>query len=112
MVSPGEFERSLALARDAEFRDVLITVWETGCRPQELMKVEVRHVDLANNRWVFKVRESKGKRRVRTVYLTEKAAEITRRLVSKYPSGKLFRNQDGSPGIRTPSVSGSAAARS
>ncbi len=65
--------------------------------PQELMKVEARHIDLVNNRWVFKVRESKGKKRVRTVYLTEKAAEITRRLAQEYPAGKLFRNEDGEP---------------
>lgn len=97
VVSPEEFEKLLASARDQAFRDVLITAWETGCRAQELTKVEARHVDLANNRWIFKIRESKGKKRVRTVYLTERAAEITRRLVKRYPTGRLFRNEDDEP---------------
>ena len=56
-------------------------------RAQELTKVEARHVDLANNRWIFKIKESKGKKRVRTVYLTERAAEITRRLDGNIPPG-------------------------
>jgi integrase len=97
VVSPEEFAKLLASARDQAFHDLLVTAWETGARAQEILKVEARHVDLANNRWVFKIRESKGKRRVRTVFLSEKAAEITRRLAAKYPAGKLFRNEDGEP---------------
>ena len=59
--------------------------------------MEARHVDLANNRWVFKVKESKGKRFTRIVYLTDQAAEITRRLAGEHPTGKLFCNADGEP---------------
>jgi integrase len=32
---------------------------------------------------------------MRVVYLTDKAAEITRRLMQQYPTGKLFRNSAG-----------------
>jgi integrase len=95
VVSPEEYAKLLELAGDQEFRDLLVTAWETGCRAQEIIKVEARHVDLANNRWIFKIKESKGKKRVRTVYLTDKAAEITRRLALKFPTGRLFRNEDG-----------------
>lgn len=97
VITPEEFDDLLGRFPDQEFRDVLITCWETGCRPQEMMKVEARHVDLANNRWVFKVKESKGKKFTRIVYLTDRAAEITRRLCEAHPTGPLFRNADGEP---------------
>ena len=97
VITPPEFDDLLSRFPDQEFRDVLITVWETGCRPQEMMKVEARNADLVNNRWVFKVKDSKGKKVSRVVYLTDKAAEITRRLADKYPTGKLFRNAAAEP---------------
>jgi integrase len=97
VITSSEFDDLLARFPDQDFRDVLITVWETGCRPQEMMAVEACHVDLANNRWVFKIKESKGKKVSRIVYLTDRAAAITRRLVEQYPTGKLFRNADGEP---------------
>jgi integrase len=97
VISPEEFDDLLARFPDQEFRDVLITCWESGCRPQEMMRVEARHVDLAHNRWVFRLKESKGKQFTRIVYLTDRAAEITRRLAGEHPTGKLFRNADGEP---------------
>ncbi len=97
VITPEEFEDLLARFPDQEFRDVLITCWETGCRPQELMRVEARHVDLANSRWVFKLKESKGKKFTRIVYLTDRATEITRRLAAAHPTGPLFRNATGTP---------------
>ena len=97
VITPAEFDDLLARFPDQEFSDVLITCWESGCRPQEIMNVEARHVDLANDRWVFKVRESKGKKFIRIVYLTGRAVEITRRLAAQHPTGKLFRNAAGQP---------------
>jgi integrase len=96
VVSEGEFEEILSLTVDESFRDLLIVTWETGCRPQESLRVEARHVDLANQRWVFP--ETEGKTGVpRIVYLTDKAMAITRRLVLRYPKGRLFRNSNGKP---------------
>lgn len=97
VVTPGEFEALLELFPDREFRDVLVTAWETGCRPQELVRVEARHVDAANSRWVLPPGESKGKRSARIVYLSDAAAEITRRLCEANLSGPIFRNTDGVP---------------
>ena len=51
-----EYEHLLSLFPDQAFRDVLVTAWETGCRPQELFAVEARNVDLPGRRWVFKIR--------------------------------------------------------
>lgn len=52
-VTPVEFELLLATIPDPAFRDLVITTLETGCRPQESLRVEARHVDLARQRWVF-----------------------------------------------------------
>ena len=94
VVTPEQYEALLARYKDENFRDLLITTWETGCRPQESLRVEARHVDLAGSRWVFPASESKGKKIPRVVYLTPKALEITKLLMAKHPSGVLFRNTD------------------
>lgn len=80
-----------------EFRDYLIVLRETGCRPQEIRAVEARHVVRDGWTWTFPVSESKGKRRARVVVLNEQARAITQRLMLKYPSGPLFRNTNGKP---------------
>ncbi|MBX3414029.1 MAG: tyrosine-type recombinase/integrase [Pirellulales bacterium] len=96
VISQEQFEELISLIPVRELRDLLITTWESGCRPQESLRVEARHVDLANSRWVFPQAESKGNI-PRIVYLTDRALEITRRLVLLYPEGKLFRNSRGNP---------------
>lgn len=58
-IDQTEFERLLSFVRNDAFRDLLITTWATGCRPQESLRVERRHVDLANHRWVFPKSEEK-----------------------------------------------------
>ena len=94
-VTLDEYETLLSYCRDDNFRDLVVVTWDTGCRPQESLRVEARHVDLANQRWVFPQKESKGKRAPRIVYLSEKAAEITARLMNTNPTGALFRNTEG-----------------
>ncbi|MCA9076962.1 MAG: tyrosine-type recombinase/integrase [Planctomycetaceae bacterium] len=96
-VSVEEYHQLLSLIRDQNFRDLVIVTWETGCRPQESLRVEARHVDLTHQRWVFPKAESKGKRQPRIVYLSEAAVEITRRRMAKYPSGPLFLNAADRP---------------
>lgn len=96
VVKEEEFERLLALTSDEEFRDLLIVTWETGCRPQESLRVEARHVDLENQRWIFRQSESKGDL-LRVVYLTDSALEVTQRRMLRFPEGKLFRNSRGKP---------------
>ena len=94
-VRPDEFQRILEFLPDPNVRDLFITTYEVGCRPQESLRVERRHVELENQRWVFPSTEAKGKSAPRIVYLTDKAMEITRRLVAKHPTGALFRNSRG-----------------
>jgi len=97
LISEEEYREVLGLVEDREFRDLLELSWETGCRPHELFTVEAAFVDLDTGRWVFPIRLSKGKKVQRVVYLSERALEITRRLVAQRPSGPLLLNTDGRP---------------
>jgi integrase len=60
MVSQEEYTRLRTFIRNDAFTDLVVVTWETGCRPQESLRVEARHVDLNNDRWVFPTKESKG----------------------------------------------------
>lgn len=96
VVSVGEWESILAAVSDRSFRELLVVTWETGCRPQESLRVEARHVDLLNQRWVFPESESKTDI-PRIVYLTDEALAITKRLMLQHPIGPLFCNSTGQP---------------
>ncbi|MFO0915952.1 MAG: tyrosine-type recombinase/integrase [Pirellulales bacterium] len=97
VIRRAEFDRLLSCCRDQTLRDVLVTAWETGCRPQELVKMTASHFDSANGRWVFKQSESKMKRVARIVYLGPESLNITKRLVAQHPVGQIFRNSYGRP---------------
>jgi integrase len=97
VVSKTHYAQLLNHTKDQEFKDLLTVTWETGCRPQESLRVEARHVDGDKNRWIFPASEAKGGKSPRIVYLTPKAIEITLRLAAKHPVGPLFRNTDGAP---------------
>ncbi len=97
IVTQAEFDNILEITKDRECRDLIITTWDTGARPQETLRVEARHVDLKNARWVFPASETKTKRLPRVIYLSQEALDITKRLVLTYPQGPLFRNTRGKP---------------
>jgi integrase len=97
LITEEEYADLLGAIRDPGFYDLVVTTWETGCRPQESLRVEARHVDLQNQRWVFPKLESKTKQMTRVVYLTDAALTIARRLMVTYPTGPLFRNSRGEP---------------
>lgn len=96
-VTAGEYEHFLSFVRCPHLKDLLEVTWETGCRPQESLRVEVRHFDERNQRWVFPRAESKGRRAPRVVYLTDKAMTVTRRRVAQLRKGRIFRNTAGNP---------------
>lgn len=55
--------------------------------------MESRHVEIQNRRWVFPLKEAKGKRHPRIVYLSDEAAEITERRLDDQSNGShLFLN--------------------
>lgn len=97
VVAPDEFEHLFSYVRNQALADLITVTWQTGCRPQESLRVEARHVDLGNQRWVFRKSESKMKRITRVVYLTDTALAITKRVMLARPTGRLFTNSSGQP---------------
>lgn len=97
VITPAEYEAIMELVPDEPFRNLLTLAWETGARPQELVRVAARHVDPRHARSIFPQDEAKGKQRVRIVYLTETAKAITQQLAAQYPEGPFLRNRSGKP---------------
>jgi integrase len=93
-ITPAEWKRLMDKA-EGPIHDILTVLRETGCRPHEARIVEARHVDRNLRAWVFEVSESKGKRSRRVVPLTDKAWELTQRLMLLRPEGPLLRNERG-----------------
>ncbi len=96
VISPEEYQEILTHVTNG-FRDLIVTAWETGARPQEITRVEARHVDLKNGRWYWPAGEAPKGKKERSVYLTKAALAITKRLMLKNPEGPIFRNEDGEP---------------
>lgn len=96
-VTPEAFQALLAAAKKQQHKDLLNLAWFTGARPQELINAEAQHIDETNQRLVFPLKLSKGKRKVRVVYLPGEAMEIVRRLAKENPTGPLLRTSTGSP---------------
>jgi integrase len=70
---------------------------DSGARPQEACRAEVRHFDRENCRLVFPRSESKGKKRQRVIYLPPVSFEIVDRLAKQRKSGAVFRTTKGTP---------------
>ncbi len=95
-IPPDEFESLLGFVPDSRLRDLMVTTYHTGCRPQESLRVTGNHVELKQSRWVFAQSESKGKKSPRIVYLDDEAISITQRLLPDCGGRELFRNsRDG-----------------
>lgn len=95
VVIPDDHYRKMLEVKDEAFRDLITVAWEVGARPQEILIVEAKDVDLERQCWIFERKDSKGKKRRRVVYLTDTALKITKKLMEKWPEGKLFRNTRG-----------------
>ena len=94
-IPQADYLRLLEAITDPAFKDLVMFTWETGCRPQESLRIEVRHLDLARQRIVFPRAEAKGKRQPRIIYLTAMALEIVERSLAVHPEGILFRQTNG-----------------
>jgi integrase len=98
MVFTAEEFRKLILDRcsDQLERDLLVFLWETGARVQEVRRITVKHFEAVNKRIVLPPSEDKVGR-YRVIYLTETACEIIERLCGVHREGILFRNRLGRP---------------
>ena len=93
IISVAEMRAILRLS-DKPFRELLVVSWDTGARPQELRRLQTRHLDLANRRCVLPAPEAKGKKKNRVIYLTLRAARI---IAKRNNGGFVFRNSRGKP---------------
>lgn len=91
VVTEEEYRKILEVS-DQCFGEMVTFALETGARPNEIIIMEDRHLDLKNDRVVLPTDEAKGKKRIRTIYLTPRAKEI---LIGK--TGRIFRNSEGNP---------------
>jgi integrase len=78
------------------FRDFLLALEHTGCRPGEVAAVTAANVDLRDGLWVLTEHKTEGKTgAARVVVLTPEVVELSKRLMALHPEGPLFRNADG-----------------
>jgi len=97
-VTPVEFAKIRDhYAEGDPFRELLEFAWETGCRPQEVKKVESHHVQMEKHCIVFPPTEAKGKKRWRVIYMTPRAEQIIANLQATRTTGLLFLNAKGTP---------------
>jgi integrase len=95
-ITPAELELLMEHVRDEPFRDLLVASYDCGARPQEVKRLEARHVDLQLQRAVLPADETKGKHQPRTIYFpTDRTLKILERLMARHPEGPLFRNRRG-----------------
>jgi integrase len=100
LVPPGTHQKALGAARP-DFRQLLIVLENTGCRPGELFMAEARHFDPSLGALIFRGQahleegeqghKTSGKDKDRIIILTGDALELVKQLVVKCPTGKLFR---------------------
>jgi integrase len=96
---PGQWEKLLESVEVGSFRDFLVALRFTGARPQEVRRVEARHLFLDHNPpfWCLEPEKVKGGQRARITPLAGPMVEICRRLAATWPEGPIFRTRKGSP---------------
>lgn len=93
---PTQADYDLMLTHATEpFKSVLKFAFETGARPQEIVKIKPEYCKA--DRIEFPVAESKGKKKKRVIYLTDKAQEIIKEASLCNSGGTIFTNRNGKP---------------
>jgi integrase len=101
VLSPQEQQAIAAAPRDQAFRQFLLALEQTGCRPGEVAAVTAAEVDLDAGTWTLPRHKTvKKTHKPRVVYLTPPLVELCRRLVAQRPTGPLFLNSRGRPWSR------------
>lgn len=96
VITPAEAEIFASGIACQAFRDLVTALRETGCRPGEIYTLTADRVDLEAGTWRVhnKTRRKTGEK-YRTVYLSDAALELSRRLAGENASGTVFRNGKG-----------------
>ncbi len=74
VINQEQFTELLSHVPDAEFRDYLLFVWNTGCRAMEVRVIAKRHFD--GSTITLPAAEAKGKKYPRVIYPNEVAMGI------------------------------------
>ncbi len=96
-ITPEQWKSVMKHAKGEEFRDLLLILKETGCRPFEAFTVTNKDFDRKNRRWIFKRKSSKGKKYNRIQRLSDEAMALSEKWALRYPEGPIFRNSEGNP---------------
>lgn len=96
-VAPEQMQALLSKIKDPQFRDFLIVVLRTGCRPGEIRVLEAKFILFKERVARIPKRLVKGQRKERLVPLDDVVLGILRPLALKYPEGPVFRNLRGGP---------------
>jgi integrase len=100
-LTPDERKLILDSIRDEAFRQFVMALSSTGCRPGEVARVTAADADLVNGLWVLRRHKTQAKTgKPRTVYLCAEALALTRLLAAQPPDGPLFLNSRGRPWTR------------
>lgn len=97
LVSDEQWDKVMKKVTDEPFRDFLILMKETGCRPGEIRGAELQDFDKQERRIVFKRIDSKGQKYNRVVYLNDTAFKVFLKWSLRITTGKIMRNTEGEP---------------
>ena len=96
-ITQEQFNTLLPLARDNHLKDFMVCLWKLGARPQELRAAEISHYNPEKKIIILPRKKSKGKIKMRTIYLSVESNEIVKRLICERKTGHIFLNKNGQP---------------
>lgn len=94
VVHKAEYDTVISKIDDATFTDLISFIWLTGARAQEALRLDDSHIDLKKSRIVFPVKQAKGKKRPRVIYLSPEALKLVKKNMG---NGRVFRTKKGVP---------------
>lgn len=97
-ISRSQVRMIIDSASDQRWRDLIVVLMETGCRPGEAARITAG--DIHGDQLILRSHKTSSRGRRRIIYLTPTAIEICLRCARDYPQGPIFRNQRGNPWTR------------
>lgn len=79
------------------YREAVLFLYLTGCRPGEMLKTERENVHEDAGTVILHQHKTDGTNRPRIIYLDSEALILVQRQMQAFPSGPLFRNTRGAP---------------
>ncbi len=87
---PEDMIKLVNSVTEPRFRDYLIVLMDTGCRPGEIRCLEAKDVNFA-----LSIATVKGKTGPRQIGLSSQSLDILRRVCEWHPVGPVFRQKNG-----------------